>query len=157
MEGDRGKSMNAPERTIELSGSESALVVAALFALSVWSFEVPSAKNMLTAKDRAEGDQVSEAVSARWTERLKAAGLWNMVGSSWTPELIAKRAAVKPGLVMRASELPLTILALDAVAMEFGGDWKELCIVLPGAIDWYPVGPEDLPKLARRLEGFLAE
>ena len=140
--------------TAQLNGSESALVVAALFALAEWPFETASARTAVSVEDRAAGQRMSEAVSARWQKLLEAADSWSP-GPSWTPELIAERAALDPALSLGAAELPLVILALDAVAKEFSDDWDEFCIVVPGAIHWYPVGPEDVARLARRLEGLL--
>jgi hypothetical protein len=62
---------------------------------------------------------------------------------------------LKPALALSATELPTVILALDAVATEFSENWEEFCIVVPGALQWYPVEPEDVAKLARRLESSL--
>jgi hypothetical protein len=125
-------------------------VVAALFALGDWPFKTERARELVSDVDKSAQEQ-SDAVSERWTERLDRAGLWNSV-LPWTPELIAQRAALQPGLVLRKSELPTTILALRAVTAEFADDWDEFCIVIPGSIDWYPVGPSDVVKLADRLE-----
>lgn len=148
--------MTRPVRTAELSGSESALVIAALFALAEWPFETASARKLVSDEHKVAGQRLSEIVSARWQALLEAAGSWNP-GSTWTPELIAERAALKPALSLSAPELPLVILALDAVAMEFSDNWDELCTVVPGAVQWYPVGPEDVASLARRLESMLVQ
>ena len=143
--------MNTSQRNVELSGSESALVVAALFALARWPFETPRAKSLMSNERRTAGQRVREVVSARWRELLEAAGLWNQ-GSAWTPELIARRAALKPALTLTAAELPMATLALEAVATEFSDNWDEFCTVVPGALEWYPVAPEDVARLARKLE-----
>ena len=148
--------MNTLQRSIELGGSESALVVAALFALAQWPFETARAKDLVSNECRTVGQGLSELVSARWRELLKVAGLWNQ-GSRWTPELIARRAALKPALSLSATELPTVIFALDAVAIEFSGNWDEFCTVVPGALQWYPVGLEDVAKLARGLESSLGQ
>lgn len=148
--------MNTSERTVELSGSESALVTAALFALAEWPFETASAKDLVSDEHKAAGQRLSELVSARWRALLEAEGLWNP-GSRWTSELIAKRAALKPALSLSAAELPAVILALDAVEKEFSDNWDEFCVVVPGAVEWYPVGPEDVARLARRLESMLGQ
>jgi hypothetical protein len=148
--------MNTPQKKIELLGSESALVVAALFALAEWPFETARAESLASKEQRAVAQRLSKIVSARWRELLDAAGLWNQ-DSTWTPELIAKRAALKPALALSAGELPTVILALDAVAGEFSEDWDEFCTVVPGALQWYPVGPEELRSVARRLESTLTQ
>ena len=148
--------MNTFERSVELGGSESALVVAALFALAEWPFEKARAKNLVSNERRIVAQTLSELVSARWRELLEAAGLWNP-SSPWTPELIARRAALKPALALSATELPTAILALDAVATEFSENWQEFCTVVPGGLQWYPVGPEEVAKLARRLESSLGQ
>jgi hypothetical protein len=148
--------MSTSQRSVELTGSESALVVGALFALAGWPFETAGARNLVSNERRTVGQGLSELVSARWRELLKAAGLWN-ASSPWTPELIARRAALKPALALSATELPTVILALDAVATEFSRSWDEFCTVVPGALQWYSVGPEDVARLARRLESSLGQ
>ena len=147
--------MNTRQRSVELIGSESALVVAALFALAEWPFETAGAKNLVSAERRAFAQRLSEMMSARWREFLEAAGLWNP-GATWTPELIARRAALKPALVLGEAELPISILALDVTTIEFSENWEEFCTVVPGGLQWYPVGPEQVERLARRLEGALS-
>jgi hypothetical protein len=146
-----GQKMNTSQKKVELIGSESALVVAALFALAEWPFETTSAKDLVSEAFRADGQRLSEDVSAQWRELLEAAGLWNQ-GAAWTPELIAKRAALEPALALSVAELPVVIFALRAVTEEFSKNWDEFCTVVPGAIQWYPVGPDDVARLARRLE-----
>jgi hypothetical protein len=147
--------MNSLQEKVALIGSDSALTVAALFALAEWPFETANAQALVSRKQRALGQRMSEMVSARWQARLEAAALWN-AGLAWTPELIARRAALAPGLILEFAELPLAVLALDAVAEEFSENWDEFCTVVPGAIQWYPVGPGDVVTLARRLEGALS-
>jgi hypothetical protein len=148
--------MNTSQRNVELLGSESALVVAALFALAEWPFETARAKNLVSNEHKTVGQSQSEQVSARWRKLLEAAGLWNE-GPTWTPELIARRAALKPALTLSAAELPTAVLALDAVATEFSENWEEFCTVVPGGLQWYPVGPEEVTRLARRLESALRQ
>ena len=143
--------MKIAESVIELSGRESALVTAALFALVHWPFEVASAKAMASPKHQAEAERVGDAVSARWREILIAAELWS-TGPKWTRRLIAQRAALKPALSLSPAELPITIIALDAVAKEFSSRWGEFCIVVPGALDWYPIKLQDAEELATRLK-----
>lgn len=137
--------------TIELSGSESALVVGALFALGLWPFETSGAKKLLTSEKREAGRRLSAKVSSRWRTLLKAAGLWP-AGSAWTADLIAERAVLQRGLVLREAELPLVVLALEVAREEFSENWGEFCIVVPGALQWYPIGPGDLAGLARGLK-----
>jgi hypothetical protein len=148
--------MESDERVVELGGSDSALVSAALFALAEWPFETARAKSLLNDEHKAAWQKVSEAVSARWRELLGAEGYWSP-GQRWTRDLIAKRAALKRGLSLSAAELPVAVLALKAVAEEFTSNWDEFCTVVPGAIDLYPVGPEDVPRLALRLESNLIQ
>ena len=59
---------------------------------------------------------------------------------------------MKPALTLTAGELPMATLALEAVATEFSDNWDEFCTVVPGALEWYPVAPEDVARLARKLE-----
>ena len=63
--------MNTSQRNVPLSGSESALVVAALFALAEWPFETPRAKSLMSNERRTAAQGVSEVVSARWRELSK--------------------------------------------------------------------------------------
>ena len=58
--------MTRPVRTAELSGSESALVIAALFALAEWPFETASARKLVSDEHKVAGQRLSEIVSARW-------------------------------------------------------------------------------------------
>lgn len=62
--------MSTSERAVELSGSESALVTAALFALAEWPFETASAKDLVSDEHKAEGQRLGESVSARWRALL---------------------------------------------------------------------------------------
>lgn len=138
----------------ELDGSESALLAVASLLLATWPFEIARARSLLTEELRDAGLELHDEVSARWRERLEAVGLWNAV-IPWTAELIASRAALKPAISLNASEVPTAIVALDLVAIEFcesAWGWEEFCTVGPGALDWYPIGPADVTKLARRLE-----
>lgn len=146
--------MTTSERNVALLGSESALVVAALFALAEWPFETLGARTLVSKEERVNGRRLSERVSARWRELLEAAGLWNP-GSPWTPELIAKRAVLEHGLDLDVAELPVAVIALDAVATEFSETWDEFCTVVPGGIQWYPIGLGDVTRLACRLQSAL--
>ncbi|WP_437582061.1 hypothetical protein [Sorangium sp. So ce887] len=145
--------MDTSEKAVALTGSESALVVAALFALAEWPFTNAKAKSLI-GTDKSAGERLSEVLSARWIRLLEGAGLWNR-GSAWTPELIASRAALRPALTLDATEIPLAAAALEAVNEEFSGDWDEFCTVAPGALQWYPLGPQDVPALAGRLKAVL--
>jgi hypothetical protein len=142
--------MNTSEKVVSLNGSESALLIAALFALTHWPFENPRAR-ALVGTDRSAAARLSKAMSERWMRLLDHVGLWKG-GSAWTPELIASRAAVHPALTLCASEISLAAAALEAVNEEFASDWDEFCTVVPGGLEWYPLGPQDVPALVDRLK-----
>jgi hypothetical protein len=145
------RTLETSENHVVLNGIDSALITAALFALAEWPFETVDAKELATREMRLAGQTLSEVVSERWRLRLDEVGLWNSA-SGWTPELIAKRAALKRGVSLALAELPLAIVALNAVAEEFSSNWSEFCTVIPGAMAWYSVGSPDVARLARHLK-----
>lgn len=136
---------------VPLNGCESALVVASLFALAEWPFEKEGARALARRVAGQAAEERSATMSDRWIGLLEAAGLWGS-GSRWTPELIAKRAALDKGLELDRLDLPIVIVALRAVYEEFVDDWDEFCTAIPGALDWYPFGPNSVVELIRRFE-----
>jgi len=136
---------------IELNGTESALLVAAVFILGNWPFESPAARAMLTNADRSLAEVVGDRISARWRSALSSAGLWDSPTGQWTPDLIAKRGELEHGLQLERDELPMSVLALRSCAIEFADSWGKFCVAAPGAVDWYGVGSAALEHLAERL------
>lgn len=136
---------------VELNGTESALVVAAMFMLGNWPFESQEARAVLGDGDRSLAVELGDRISSRWRHLLSSVGLWESPTGPWSRDLIAQRGALKHGLRLEADELPSVILALRALVAEFARNWGELCVAAPGAVDWYGVGSSDLQRLAERL------
>lgn len=143
--------MNQQSAQARLNGREAALLVGVLFALADWPFEQPAAKALLTPHLRDRAQLLSEGISERWQTRLQEAGLWDSPTGMWTPELIRERSKLSDGLIVDESEIELALAAVDASELEFAHNWGEFCTVIPGAIDWYGLEPEDLARLRARL------
>ena len=135
---------------VSVTGKDAALVCGALFSLAHGPFS-EDAKGLVAEHYRRRGKIISEAVHSRWQERLEAEGLWK-AGTMWTPELISKRAALESAISLNREEVRFTLLALGVAALEFDEDWDKFCTVVPGALNWYPLGPDDFGMLQGRLK-----
>jgi hypothetical protein len=136
---------------VELRGSEMALLVAALGLLSDWPFEVADARSMVSEGAKRAAEALGDRLFSDWRAYLERFGLWNEPSGRWTQELLEQRAKLRLDVQMSGDEATLAELALRATFTEFHQNWGEFCVVATGALNLYPVGPDDLDRLADRF------
>lgn len=141
---------------VRLNGTRSAALVAAAFGLRHWEFEREGARALIPTGSLEMKESLSRGVSSRWRECLVSNGVWHSPVGTWTRELIARRALLECEFDLPEDQLAMAVAGLEAVALEFDGNWDELCLVLPGALDWYELDIAALRALASDLELRLA-
>jgi hypothetical protein len=142
---------------VHVNGAEFALLVASTFIMIGWAYERRSAQMLVSEEARRRVDKVNDRISEQARKAWKDAGIWESPTRLWTPDLIARRSAIKGKLVLERDELRDTELALRAAYAEFLDNWDEFCVATPGNLDWYTVGPQDIVDLADKLNRALAQ
>lgn len=137
------------QRIVILKGSDTALLLAAVFALDIWEFEKPMAQQVVPTGHEIDVQTLHDIVRAAWVKCRRRSG--GSRPSPLTRELVEEWARLDCEFNFSPQQLELAKLALKACELEFRDNEIDFYVALPGNLDWYGLTTKDLLKLADRL------